>query len=305
MIRNAIVFCACVSFACANPAQAATLTTTYQSYNPRGGKFNLTQTILYQLPNPATFGSGPYPVAMWTPGTLEPYNDILGQAFIASMALRGFIGATVQYSNTNAIQTCTDYTERAQGVYDSTRSTSAVEVMCALPQASCAKGVVTAGISQGAAMAVLSKNYASIVDATYAMSVSDALKSGRLTVNLSACLDKSKTQIPADRLTIVNGIADAEFGGQTPLMNVSGFTCASGTFQCWSPDGSGAGWYIIQNSQVEDGVADHCYELVGGCTGTSFDPNWIQPASFDWSFGPNLDWLASLGQVRVFSPTGE
>jgi hypothetical protein len=255
------------------------------------------------MPDPSVSGPGPYPVFMWTPGTLENYTDTLSTDMITQMAKRGFISASVQYSNTNAAQTCTQYVDRAQGVYDATRTTSAVSVLCALPGASCAKGLVTSGVSQGAAMAVLSKNFAAGVDATYALSISDFDQNG--SVNLASCLDKGVTAIPADRLTIVNGISDVYFAGQTPLQNVSGYTCPTGTFQCWSPEGNGSGWYIIQNSQVVDGTADHCYYLNGGCSGRRYDTNWYLPSTYNWSLEPNLDWLASLGTKRTFSPTGQ
>jgi hypothetical protein len=177
-----------------------------------------------------------------------------------------------------------------------------VGVLCSLPGAACSKGIVTAGESQGGMLAVLAKNYAPEVAATYALSVSDHSSLGN--VNLSACMDKSHTAIPADRLMIINGEDDQFFGGQTPLMNVSGYTCPTGTFQCWSPGGNGAGWYIVQNSQVVDGAASHCYQMNGGCTGVTFDPNWYLPSTYDWSLMPNLEWLATFGTERVFSPTG-
>jgi hypothetical protein len=288
---------------CAFTASAAgaggSLTTTYLGFNPQDSQNDLIQAITYQLPSQRTYGKGPYPVFMWMPGSLENYADPLGLSMVQLMAKRGFIAATVQYSNTDAVQNCGSYTARAQSVFDATRSTSAVEVLCTLPGASCAKGIATAGISEGGMMSVLAKNYASNVAASFAMSVSDYNQNGP--VNLSACMDKQYTKIPANRLTIVNGQSDTMFGGQTPLQNVSGYTCPSGTFQCWSPDGNGAGWYIIQNSQVADGVADHCYELVGGCSGGSFDANWYTPSSYNWALAPNLDWLASLGTKRVFS----
>jgi len=304
MHRNTFWICLAAALSAAQlpAAKPATQTTTYLGYNPSTGKNNATYNILYQLPNPALFGPGPYPVFIATPGTMEPYNDPQSQSFMQVMAAQGFLAATVQYNNNEAVQICSSYTERAQSVFDSTVSTSAVGVLCHLPGAACSKGIVTAGMSQGGILAVLAKNYAPQVAATFAMSVSDYSQEGN--VNLAACLDKAHTAIPANRLMIVNGQADQIFGGQQPLENVSGYTCPTGTYQCWSPDGNGAGWYIVQNWQVTDGVADHCYQLVGGCTGHSFDPNWYLPSTYDWSLLPNFEWLATLGTKRVFSPTG-
>jgi hypothetical protein len=159
--------------------------------------------------------------------------------------------------------------------------------------------LLTAGFSQGGAIAILAKNYAADVKATFAMGVSDYnLLAG---ISLAPCLDDQFTAIPAERLTIVNGEHDGLAGGQIPLMNVSGFNCPIGTFECWSPTGSGAGWYIVRDSQVEDGFADHCYMRVNGCLGLFLDPAW-QFGLHNWALQPNLDWLTSYGTFRTFHP---
>jgi len=279
-------------------------TAAYLSYNPSTSNFDLKQPILYQLPNPAVFGPGPYPVFVWTPGTFEAYVDPLSLLFVSQMAQRGFLAASVQYSNTQTLaQTCFAYTQRAQGVFDAARSTSAVSTLCALSTAQCGRGVVAAGISQGGMLAVLARNYAPSVKAAYALSTGDYNQAG-VGVNLASCMGKQNTTIPANRLTIVNGQADPSFGSQASIEGASGIACPSGSSQCWSPDGSGAGWYLVQNSQVTDGTADHCYIDVGGCN-DRFDPNWLPPAASNWSLRPNLDWLATFGAMRVFSPNGQ
>jgi hypothetical protein len=71
--------------------------------------------------------------------------------------------------------------------------------------------------------------------------------------------------------------------------------------------GSGAGWYIVQNWQNTSGTAGHCYFVdstsVDVCAGIE-DVNWRPDASYDWSLNTNLDWLATFGTQRNFSPTG-
>jgi dienelactone hydrolase len=277
---------------------------SYLSYNPSTSGFDLKQPILYQLPDPAVFGPGPYPVFVWTPGTYEVFGDPLSLLFISQMAQRGFLAASVQYSNTQLMaQTCTAYTQRAQGVFDAARSTSAVSTLCALSSAQCQQGVVTAGISQGGMLAVLARNYTPSVKAAYALSAGAINQTG-VGIDLTACLGKQNTTIPANRLTIVNGQADPGFGSQASTQGTSGFTCPTGSSQCWSPDGSGAGWYLVQSSQMTDGTADHCYIDVGGCN-DKFDPHWLPSAASNWSLGPNLDWLSTFGTRRVFSSNGQ
>ncbi len=295
-------FLCCLALPLFAAERTGTLKTTYLGYDASDGLNDKTYPIAYVLPDPRVFGPGPYPVFMWTSGTFEPHVDPQALLFMNQMASRGFLAASVQYNNMEPVQACKQYTDRARSVFDSTTPTSAIGVLCALGSANCGKGVVTAGISQGGMLAVLARNYAPQVAATYAMSVSDYNLIGHLRL---PCMDKANTLIPADRLTIVNGISDEFFAGQSPLQNVSGIACADGTLQCWSPNGSGGGWYIVQNSQLQDGLADHCYPMNGGCIAITQDPNWQPASSYNWSLTPNLDWLASFGTKRNFSPTNQ
>jgi hypothetical protein len=285
-----------------------TYTTTYQSFNPTDGLFDLTSHIAYQLPDPKKFGPGPYPVFIYVPGSFETYNDPLALTFYSQMTLRGFIGASVEYMNTESVFYCTPLLQRSQGIFDAKRTTSAISTLCSMPQANCSKGVVIAGASQGGMIGFTAANYAPQVKAAYILSASDYAQ-GAGGVSFASCVDKQYTALPADRLTIVNGASDDTFGGQQPMENASGFTCPDGTVQCWSPDGSGAGWYNVQDSQVEDGLADHCYFMVNnysskGCAGVG-DPGWLPPATNNWSLKSNLDWLATLGTHRNFSSNGQ
>ena len=291
------VVCLCASVSAGIGGSNGMLTASYTAFNPNTGNFDLTASMKYQLPDPTVFGPGPYPVAMWTPGTEEAYTGKIAMLFVQGMANRGFLAATVDYANSRLSEGCAPDQNNAKGVYDASRTTSAVSVLCALPRAGCGTGIVTSGLSQGGFLALLARNYAPRVKATYALSISDYRQSDG--TDLSACADKQYTAIPANRLTIVNGASDKFFGGQQPLENVSGFTCPDGAAQCWSPDNSGAGWYIVQDSQVQDGQADHCYFNVNFCGG-ALDPGWNPPANFNWSLGPNLDWLSTLGTYRVF-----
>jgi dienelactone hydrolase len=251
---------------------------------------------------------------------------------VDQMAQRGFLAVSVQYNNTRLLaQSCLNYSERARGIFDATRSTSAVSTVCSLPQAGCGQGIVTSGISQGGAIAVLSANYAPQVQAVFAMSASDYL--GVSVTNplsaevasplsaevagsshsgprpgagssLSSCLAKANTAIPANRLTVINGADDPIFGSVAATQATSGISCDPDSTQCWSPDGSGAGWYLVTSSEKTAGTAGHCYMDIGGCDDI-FDPKWLPSSTSNWSLGPNLDWLATLGTKRVYSASGQ
>ena len=271
--------------------------TTYLGYNPVTGQNNLEQGIIYQFPDPLKFGPGPYPLFVWTPGTFQPHWHTLSLTFVDEMAGRGFVAASVQYANNNFAGPCSGFTARALSIYETTRASSGISVLCSIPGVMCGKGVVTAGLSQGGAIAILARNYAADVRAAFAMSISDYNLISD--TDLSECMDDPFTTIPAERVTIVNAEHDVLYAGQIPLMNVSGYACPIGAFECWSPTGSGAGWYIVQDWQMEDNSADHCYPLFRGCLGVSFDSSWYT-GTYNWSLKPNLDWLSTFGTQRIF-----
>jgi hypothetical protein len=280
---------------------------SYLGFNPATGQNNLAQTILFVTPNKDTFGPGPYPLAIWLPGTFASYKDPWSITMMYQMALRGFVSASVQYNNINPVQFCEQYVVRAEGVFDITRPSSAISVLCSTSGVDCGKGVVVDGISQGAAVALLAKNYAPPVQAVYAISIGDFNSQGG-GINLAPCLEDNVTAIPADRVTVINGESDSFFQGQGPIMGVSGIICPPGTFNCLKQTSTGGGWYIVRNSQVLDGVADHCYPifaLFGGCTTPVIIDLYWYLYRYDWSMGPNLDWLATLGTKRIFSPSGQ
>ena len=267
-------------------------TTTYRGYNWTTGAYDLPQSIVYRVPA----GPGPFPVFIWVPGTFQLHFDVMSLVIVNEMANRGFLAASVQYDNFSPIQFCPVYEQRARSVFDATRADSAIGVMCGLPGADCSKGIATAGISQGGVLAVLAKNYAPRVTATWAMSVSAHNKLFGLDL---PCLDKANTAISAERLRIVNGESDPVFGGQVAVERAAGFTCAPGSFECSSPIGNGAGWYIVRDAEVDDRVAGHCYQMIGDCTGFFFDSTWFFSTTAPWGLRANLDWLSWTTRLHL------
>jgi hypothetical protein len=47
----------------------------------------------------------------------------------------------------------------------------------------------------------------------------------------------------------------------------------------------------VQNGQVSDGKADHCYLLNSGCSGTSIDSIYDTRTTEPWAAAANLDWV--------------
>jgi hypothetical protein len=171
-------------------------------------------------------------------------------------------------------------------------------VLCGLSRATCSKGIIVSGISQGAELAVLSANDSFQVKAVYALSDGDQFDNIN---NLKVpCMGKANTKIPGNRLTIIDGQSDPYFGGQSNVQNVSGFVCPNGSFQCWRPEGSGAGWYIVQNWQNTNGIAGHCYFMdaagVYACSDI-YDVNWRPPATYLGRWAPT--WIGSRPSARI------
>jgi hypothetical protein len=279
---------------------------TYQGYNATTNEFDQTYPIAYTLPDSSQFGPGPYPVFIWLAGTFESYNDPLAALIMAGMNAHGFLAATVAYNNNEWVQTCYQYQPRTQSIFSSSQAGTAAQAVCSLSSANCNPankgGVVVMGVSQGGMIAVQAKNYNPNVLAVYAMSIGDEVP---WAYDYFPCEDKTSTAFPSDKITVIDGENDEFFQPVTQeVENVTGLTCAAGSTQCWNSDGSGAGWYIVQNSEVQSGDANHCYFISNSDCLAIGDTTWMF-GSENWSLGPNLAWLASFGTHRTFSSNGQ
>lgn len=186
---------------------------------------------------------------------------------------------------------------KATCIYNTSSSTSAISKICSRAKADCAgKGIYVSGFSQGANLSSMAANYGANMKAAYLIGNGD--RAGGF-YNLSSCLDKSHLTFASSQLREVNGEKDQFFGSsqsgvQTQLQNVTGKSCASGTYNCLSADG--AGWYIVRNSEVSDGSADHCYYYNNGSSTcgsfSGMDPGW-NTGSLTWQKIQDLAWLAS------------
>lgn len=282
------------------PPLFAQTTITYQSYNPADGQFDLTENIDYYLPDLMRFGPGPYPVFVYVPGTFETYNDSLALLFVNGMQTRGYLAATVEYNNNESNQTCNlAYQPRAQGIFDMTRASSAIAELCALPAASCSKGIGVSGISQGAELSFLSGSYGAPVTAVMSLSGGDYFDNAQYPL---PCEDKTETKSTFP-IRLFNGASDPFFGGPSQEQGVTGISCASGVQYCWDPAGTGAGWFTVDAADNVKGFTGHCWmrDPLGpnpspsACTGP-FDPLWAPPATNTWSLDPNLDWLRTAAR---------
>jgi hypothetical protein len=235
-------------------------------------------------------------VFVFLTGTTMTFDGSVDEDLITNMAGRGFVAAAVQYDNSSYPSSCGVMTTKASCIYNTSSSSSAISKLCSRATADCVnKGIYVSGFSQGANISSLAANYGAHMKAAYLIGNGDNASF----YNLSGCLDKSHLSFASSQLREVNGESDQYFGNnqsgvQKQLQNVTGVTCASGTYNCLQSDGSG--WYIVANSQVSDGTADHCYyynQANSTCSSWSgFDTNWDTGTTSPWEKSPDLNWLA-------------
>jgi hypothetical protein len=266
-------------------AQTTSFTATYQGTN------STTCNTSFSIDGEEPTAAGTYPVFLYMVGTTETFSNASATAAVQGMANRGYVAGTIQY-NSGSFGNCSQIGAKAACIFNPNSSTSAVQVLCSRAKADCTKGIVVAGFSQGAVIATLAKNTDSRVQAAYGLG--DGVKYSFF--DLSSCMANGKRTLPSDRLRAVNGDKDqftgnSESAQQTNMQSLTGFTCASGATSCLQSNGSG--WIIVQDNQVQDGTADHCYmRASGGCNGSqnSLDSGW-QNGTANWELNANLDWL--------------
>jgi hypothetical protein len=99
--------------------------------------------------------------------------------------------------------------------------------------------------------------------------------------------------LPDDRIRIFAGRSDV--GVLAALNRLTGLNCSASP--CVGADGSG--YYVVQHSEVADGVADHSWWQsvnlgvpTNSCTWSpTFDPGFPPPSGPPWSLTTSLNWL--------------
>jgi hypothetical protein len=164
---------------------------------------------------------------------------------------------------------------------------NALADVCARPKADCSRGVVGAGFSAGGAIAARAKNFASQVRAAWLLGVTGPA------IPEALAAPAGSRALPNDRIRIFVGRADVV--DLTALNRLTGLSCSA------SPrvGADGSGDYVVQHSEVADGVADHCWWQsvnrdvpTNSCTWSpTFDPGFPPPGGAPWSLTTNLNWL--------------
>lgn len=271
------------------------LQSTYRAYDPFAWPApRCTTTEPVYISEPAAPGT--YPVLIYLHGTLADWwGNAEGQAVVQLAASEGWVAAAFTYDSmlTGSINGALG---NANCMFSPTIATNPVAQVCALAEADCSNGFVVSGFSQGGAIAGFAKNYNAQVQAAWLMGVS-----GPATTQTTAAPVGTRV-LPNDKIRIDTGQRDIQStsGGVTTfdysgLNGLTGQNCS--TFNCLNPDGSG--YYVVSNSEVADGVADHCWwQSVNKLAPTNsckspptFDPGFPPPSTAPWSLVTSLNWL--------------
>lgn len=239
--------------------------------------------------------TGTYPVFVYMVGTWEDYENASATAAINSMADRGYVAATVDYTN-STFGDCSTLSQRSKYIFDAQSSKSAIAKLCSRSKADCSRGVVVGGFSQGSVLAILGKNFDARVEAAYGMGAGVQYDD----YDLRACVADGNRALPGDRLRAINGEGDGYLGGNADSVRaqseeLTGLVGSSGHYSAFRSNGSG--WYMVNHAEVSDGEAEHCYMRNGGCgfNENRLDSLWTNGGS-EWSLEPNLDWLSTFTQ---------
>jgi hypothetical protein len=281
----------CASLVTPSAWAVDSFTANYTGQGSNASTCNMTFNISGQEPT----ATGTYPVFVYMVGTSESFTNGSAMAAVSGMANRGYVAATVQYAN-GQFGNCTQISGKARCVFNPSSAASAITRLCSRAKADCSKGIVVGGFSQGSIMADLARNFDTRVQAAWGMG--DGVNYAGL-FNLTSCVGNGNRALPSDRLRVVDGAEDDFLGRNASsvrgqLQTLTGFSCGTSAFSCLPANGSG--WYIVQDAQVQDGRADHCYmRASGGCFGSAnnLDTGWGSGGDA-WELGANLDWLTGF-----------
>lgn len=230
--------------------------------------------------------SGKHPLFVYTVGTTEGTSNGQGLLMAERMAAKGYVAAVVGYQSSLFAR---DFViaRKAACIWDKTTADSAVAALCARTRADCSKGIVTAGFSQGAIIASIAADYDSRVKAAFGI----GLQRSYYVYTNSVSLPGNRS-LPKNRLRVANGQGDT-FNSGSPIPSavaVTGYDCGNNT-NCLQADGSG--YVLVQDTEVSDGNADHCYARAkGDCIGSqaNSDTLWANSAAV-WALPAAMTWL--------------
>ena len=248
-------------------------------------------------------GPGPFPIAVYLPGTITKLDDPIFLMYLKRLAEKGYVAASVDYGQFALLCSfgCACYKERAGCVFDPKSDQSLVSVLRSRTRGDPSRGIVVWGHSQGGYMALMSGDLNRDVRRAVATGATDC-------AGVYDCIRPDRRGLASDRIRVIIGEHDdtarpeqAEDKGGTPgfLRQLAGLTqqaeaCgAPGNVSCFRPNGSG--FYIVRDSETEDGIGDHQFwQNKKGAKGNrieSLDRAYVSDPRKPWSLDATIEWL--------------
>ncbi|HEU4656233.1 MAG TPA: hypothetical protein VFR97_01855 [Capillimicrobium sp.] len=233
--------------------------------------------------------AGRYPVVIYLHGALGDWGgNREGRTFAALAAEQGFVAAAVTYDSW-VVTSLERIDGNARCIFGPEIAGNPVAQLCARPKADCSRGVAVAGFSAGGAIAGRARNVSPQVRAAWLLGVSGPA------VAASYAAPAGTRALRDDRLRIAVGRVDVAGGDVGVLNAMTGQHCTSTS--CLRPDGSG--FHVVQDAEVADGVADHCWwqsvntsAPANSCSASpELDPGFKPPSTAPWSITTGLAWL--------------
>lgn len=256
-------------------------------------------------------GAGPHPVFMVFGGNDDGYPTPLWSAVASQMAWRGFVAASVDYEGGWGLPTdealCENHGRQAESIFRG--GGSALEVLCAMPESDCSRGVAAAGYGQGGYLALLGAQKSSKVTAVLAMAVRSVYCMS-MDSHVSTYLPRSKRRLlNAFDDYIVGGFVHIHENNVRTAQRIAGYDCQD-DFDCLQGDGSG--YYLVSHSDFrqaacEEGSISHSFFFSDGRTqdnsvngDTLFLCDFLSDAP--WALPASLDWLARAARSDGVQP---
>lgn len=292
-----------------DPVPITKFTATYKGFNTSKDWNNSLAPVDYCGKTQTIYGARPaaagdYPVLVYMHGATADWSgNKEGQRFVELAAAQGFIAVAPTYTSGGNTLDQKGLQRHAFCTFDQDHAGNGLTAICSISGVNCSKGILVAGFSQGGAISMVARNNSPLVKAVWALGVSAYIYPSKKVPTDAIAPPNGTRQLPNNKLVLNIGQAsNLSTKNMIPedlpsLKAMSGLNCGT-AYNCLQADGSG--YYVVQNGEIKDKVADHCYwlmvnKLTSGlsCTTnpTQLDPGFQPPATTNWSMIRNLDWL--------------
>ena len=249
-------------------------------------------------------GDGPYPVFLYFIGTLRSAEHPTAKTIVDRAARRGFVAAAVDYDTIASVFRPTGVCDSIQAKARCTLSSdeanapeSAMGLICgnrridgreAGLKADCDLGIVVSGFSQGAALAMLARDYDVRVQAMWGIGFHDQ---GLIDKHPLTCMHGEDGHppggraLPTSRMRLIIGQEDKLLRRplKPHLQDTTGRACSTALGPCFAVDGSG--WGIVPNG-----------ECTQNCIHEYLDDARFWESDRWWGADRNIDWLKRFVQ---------